>query len=92
MAYNPDDVTAVWLKTDDTGYEEFRIIEKGQDALVKNEAEEALRAKVRLMTFIETTAQQAVPPAKVDIKGIRENRKTEKRLNHKNIREVIDNG
>lgn len=107
VAFNPDDVTAVWLKTDDTGYEEFRIIEsafigqtlgqvtetkKGQDALVKNEAEEALRAKVRLMTFIETAAQQAVPPAKADIKGIRDNRTTEKRRNHKNVGEVIDNG
>ena len=107
VAYNPDDVTTVWLKTDDTGYEEFRIIEsafigqtldqvtetkKGQDALVKNEAEEALRAKVRLMTFIETAAQQAVPPAKADIKGIRDNRTTEKRRNHKNVGEVIKNG
>lgn len=107
VAYNPDDVTAVWLKTDDTGYEEFRIIEsafigqtldqvtetkKGQDALVKNEAEEALRAKVRLMTFIETAVQQAVPPAKADIKGIRDNRTTEKRRNHKNVGEVIKNG
>ena len=107
VTYNPDDVTAVWMKTDDTGYEEFRIIEsafagqtldqvtetkKGQDTLVRNEAEEALRAKVRLMAFIETAAQQAIPPAKPDIKGIRDNRTTEKRRNHKNIGEVIDNG
>ena len=107
VAYNPDDVTTIWLKTDDTGYEEFRIIESafagqslvqvtetrnGQDALVKNEAEEALQAKIRLMAFIETAAQQAFPPAKADIKGIRDNRTTEKRRNHKNIGEVIDNG
>ena len=107
VSYNPDDVTVVWMKTDDTGYEEFRIIEsafagqtldqvteakKGQDALVRNEAEEALRAKVRLMAFIETAAQQAVPPAKADIKGIRDNRTTEKRRNHKNVGEVIKNG
>ena len=68
VAYNPDDVSHVWLRTDN-GYEEFQIIEtmytgksleqvseikKGQEAIVRNEAEEALQAKIRLMSFIET--------------------------------------
>ena len=107
VAYNPDDVSSVWLRTDDNCYEEFQIIEtahggqtldqvmetrKGKDAIVKNEYEEALQSKIRLMTFIENAADHAEPSADATIKGIRDNRKTEKRRSHKNIGEVINNG
>ena len=107
MAYNPDDVSSVWLRTDDNCYEEFQIIEtahggqtldqvmetrKGKDAIVKNEYEEALQSKIRLMPFIENAADHAEPSADATIKGIRDNRKTEKRRSHKNIGEVINNG
>ena len=105
VSYNPDDVSHVWLRNDN-GYEEFQIIEtmytgktleqvteikRGQEAIVRNEAEEALQAKIRLMSFIETAAEQKTPPEKVSIKGIRDKRQSEKRKNHKNI-EVIKNG
>ena len=93
VAYNPDDVSHTWLRTD-SGYEEFQIIEtmytgksleqvseikKGQEAIVRNEAEEALRAKISLMSFIETAVEQNTPPEKVNIKGIRDKRQSEKR-------------
>ena len=59
--------------------------------IVRNEAEEALQAKIRLMSFIETAGTET-PPEKADIKGIRDKRKSEKRKNHKNVGEVIKNG
>lgn len=105
VAYNPDDVSSVWLKTDN-GYEEFQLIEsmytgktlnqvselkQSKKALVKNEAEEALQAKINLMDFIETVAEQKTPK-KADIKGIRENRKSEKQRTHKNIGRKIADG
>ena len=106
VSYNPDDVSHVWLRNDN-GYEEFQIIEtmytgktleqvteikRGQEAIVRNEAEEALQAKIRLMSFIETAVEQNTPPEKVSIKGIRDKRQSEKRKNHKNTEEVIENG
>lgn len=106
VVYNPDDVSHTWLRTDN-GYEEFQIIEtmytgksleqvseikKGQEAIVRNEAEEALRAKISLMSFIETAVEQNTPPEKVNIKGIRDKRQSEKRKKHKNIEEAIKNG
>ena len=107
-AYNPDDVTSIWLKTEtETGYEEFRLIETAYDgktleqvnesrknkmAIVRNEYEEALQAKIRLAAFIETAAEQAAPTGNADIKRIRETRQTERRKKHKNIGEVISNG
>lgn len=106
VSYNPDDVSSVWLKVD-SGYEEFKLIDslysgktlsqvsemkQSQDMLVKNEAEEALQAKIRLMTFIETAAEQKQAPDQADIKGIRENRKTEKQKKHKNVGRLLADG
>ena len=103
VAFDPDDVSRVWLKTDG-GYEEFRLIDSAyadksleqvkaimreQEALVRNEAEEALQAKIRLMDFIETAAASKRPSSHADIKGIRETRKTEKRKYHKNMGRAI---
>lgn len=105
VAYNPDDVSHVWLRTDD-GYEEFQVIEsmyagrtleevsetkQKQDTLVKNEAEEELQARIRLMTFIETAVNESTPPADASIRGIREKRQSERRKQHRNIEEVIEN-
>ena len=67
-------------------------IKRFRNALVKNEAEEALQAKIRLMNFIENAVEQNSPSEKVSIKGIRGKRQSEKRKNHKNIEEVIKNG
>ena len=105
VAYNPDDVSHIWLRTDN-GFEEFSIIETmyagktlqavaekklQQDALIKSEAEGALQAKIQLMAFIENAAAQSTPSEKTSIKGIREKRQTERRRKHKNIEEVIRN-
>ncbi len=105
VAFNPDDVSHVWLRTD-AGYEEFKLIEtmhtgktlaqvsdmkQSQEALVRNEAEAALQAKIQLMAFIENAAAQSTPSEKTSIKGIREKRQTERRRKHKNIEEVIRN-
>ena len=65
---------------------------KNRDAIVRNEYEEALQAKIRLASFIETAAGKASPQGKTDIKGIRETRQTERRKKHRNIGEVIDHG
>ena len=106
VAYDPDDVSCVWLKTAN-GYEEFRLIDsmyasksldeveavrKSQDTLVKNEAEEELQAKIRLMKFIETVAEEKHSPELANIRGIRENRKSEKHKAHKNIGRKLSNG
>ena len=89
------------------GFEEFKIIEtiytgktleqvselkQSQDTLIKNEAEKALQAKIQLMSFIETAAEQKRSPEHADIKGIRENRKSEKRKQHENIGRKLRNG
>ncbi len=106
VAYNPDDVSHIWLKTNN-GFEEFSIIEtmytgktltevaekkQNQDVLIKSEAEGALQAKIQLMAFIENAVEQSTPPPNASIKGIREKRQSEKRKKHRNIEEVIENG
>jgi hypothetical protein len=106
VAYNPDDVSHIWLKMD-YGFEEFQIIEtiytgktleqvselkQSQDTLVKNEAVKALQAKIQLMSFIETAVEQKRSPEHADIKGIRENRKSEKRKQHENLGRKLRNG
>ena len=106
VAYNPDDVSHVWLRTEE-GFEQFRIIEtmyagkslsqvleikRGQEAIVKSEAERALQAKIDLIRFIETAAKDSVPPVDADIKGIHEQRQSEIRKYHRNIERMIDNG
>ena len=105
VAYNPDDVSHVWLRVEE-GFEQFRIIEtmyagkslsqvleikRGQEAIVKSEAEKALQAKIDLIRFIETAAKDSVPPVDTDIKGIREQRQSEIRKLHRNIEKEIDN-
>ena len=105
VAYNPDDVSHVWLKAEE-GFEQFRIIEtmyagkslsqvmeikRGQEVIVKSEAEKALQAKIDLIRFIETAAKDSVPPVDADIKGIREQRQSEIRKLHRNIEKEIDN-
>lgn len=106
VSYNPDDVTSVWLKTED-GFEEFRVIESAHvgktlaevvtarrsvKTIVKDEQEEELQAKIRLISFIETTAGLSSPPNKADIKDISETRKVEKRKTHRDIGKVVSNG
>ena len=102
-AYDPDDVSSVWLKTE-AGFEEFRLIgtafggqtlaqvneaRKNKETLVKNESEEALRAKIRLMEFIETAADKKKPSENASTAGIRNNRRKERRKTHKTNGEVI---
>ena len=106
VSYNPDNVSCIWLKTE-MGFKEFQLIEsiysgktlsqvtemkQNQETLVKNESKEALQAKIRLMAFIETAAEQSNPPENADVKGIRDNRQREKRKTRKNIGKVIQNG
>ena len=66
-------------------------IKRGQEAIVKSEAEKALQAKIDLIRFIETAAKDSVPPVDTDIKGIREQRQSEIRKLHRNIEKEIDN-
>ena len=67
-------------------------IKQSQESIVKNEAEKALQAKIDLMRFIETAAKKNDRPVEANIKGISEQRQSEKRKQHKNIERMIDNG
>lgn len=42
--------------------EQVSELKQSQDTLVKNEAEKALQAKIQLMSFIETAAEQKRSP------------------------------
>ena len=103
VAYNPDDVSSVWLKTEN-GFEEFSLIEskyqgqplervseasKKKKTIIQNEQEVALQARIDLMSFIETSVAESTAPDKASIRGIRENRKTEQAKNHKNAGGIL---
>lgn len=103
VAYNPDDVSTVWLKTD-KGFEEFQLIQskhlrqtikevdeaaRKKAVLVRSEREAALQAKIDLMSFIETRVAEFHATEKATTKGIRDNRKSEQRKQHKNIGRTI---
>ncbi len=96
VAYNPDDVSCVWL-IENGAYVRFDLIEsrfKGidltkvqelkdrQKILVKGVAEDNLQAQVELADHIEAVVNSVAAPENVGIKGIRKNREREKQKNH----------
>lgn len=97
VAYNPDDVSCVWL-VDDGAYIRFTLIEsrfegidltkaqelKGkQKTLVKGVVEDSLQAQIELANHIEALVGSAAIHNDIDVKGIRKNREREKQRNHK---------
>lgn len=96
VAYNPDDVTYVWV-IENGAYIRFELIEsrfkrkeleevtemkKKQRKLVKDEEVARTQAEIRLAAHIEAISKNAVKSDKVNIKGVRETRKREQSKQH----------
>lgn len=96
VAYNPDDVTYVWV-IENGAYIRFDLIEsrfmgkeleevtemkKKQRKLVKDEEVARTQAEIRLAAHIEAISKNAVKSDKVNIKGVRETRKREQSKQH----------
>lgn len=103
VAYNPDDISCVWL-IENGSYINFELIESRyrdkslsevetlqteQKELVKASASENTQAQIDLANFIETIASVAVSDGSASIKGIRSNRKKEQEKTHINFMEKV---
>lgn len=96
VAYNPDDVSFVWLiekgayicfeliesRFDGVNLSKVEELKDKQKVLVKDVAEDNLQAQIELASHIEAIVSSAAIPENVDIKGIRKNREKEKQKNH----------
>ena len=98
VAYNPEDVTSVWLLKNGI-YARFTIIEsrfEGKDLttvqslqtaqrdIAKGGNRDNLQAQINLARHIEAIAGSVRSSADVSVKNIQENRKREQRKHHKN--------
>lgn len=96
VAYNPDDVSAVWL-IDNGSYIRFDLIEsrykgkelsdveimqKGQKELVKAATADNIQAQINLAQSIEIIVASVNNPDKVNVKSIRNTRQREQTKNH----------
>ena len=97
VAYNPEDVTCVWV-LEDGDYTEFTLIEShfyGKDltevqqsqsrqkAVVKSAVKDNLQAQINLAQHIETIADGVSRHPDVRMKNIRNTRKREQMKNHR---------
>ena len=97
VAYNPEDVTCVWL-LEDGGYTEFTIIEsryQGKDFTAVQELQESqrtiargavgdnLQAQINLAQHIEAIAGNGAGRGDVHMKNIRNTRRREQTKNHR---------
>lgn len=96
VAYNPDDVSAVWLI--DNGYyirfdliesrykgkelSDVEIMQRGQKELVKAATADNIQAQINLAQSIEIIAASVNNPDKVNVKSIRNTRQREQTKNH----------
>lgn len=96
VAYNPDDVSFVWL-IDNGAYIRFSLIESrykdmrlsdvqsmqtSQKELVKAAKEQNLQSQIELANHIEAIVSSVSGHSDVDIKGIRTNRQRERNRSH----------
>lgn len=96
VAYNPDDVSCVWL-IENGAYICFMLIESRfggvdlskaqelksrQKTLIKSVAEDNLQAHIELANHIEAIVNSTAAYSDIDIKGIRKNREREKQKQH----------
>ncbi|WP_231038035.1 Mu transposase C-terminal domain-containing protein [Pectinatus frisingensis] len=101
VAYNPEDVTSVWLLENGI-YAKFTIIEsrfEGKDLIAVQELQTAqrsitkganqnnLQAQIHLARHIEIIAGSARRSGDVSVKNIRDNRKCEQHKRHRNYME-----
>lgn len=92
VAYNPDDVSSVWLldngayirfnlienRYKDMGLSEVQTMQTTQKELVKAAKEPNLQAQIELANHIEAIVSSVGGHSDVDIKGIRTNRQRER--------------
>lgn len=98
VAYNPEDVTSVWLLENGI-YVKFTIIEfrfEGKDLtavqslqtahrdITKGAKQDNLQAQINIARHIEAIAGSVRGSADVSVKNIQDNRKREQRKHHKN--------
>ena len=103
VAYNPDDVSCVWL-VENGSYISFELIESRyrdksllevetmqteQKELVKAFSNVNTQAQIDLASFIETIASTAASDGNTSIKGIRSNRKREQAKMHIDFMEEV---
>lgn len=96
VAYNPDDVSCVWL-IENGSYTRFDLIENrfarksltavqamqtAQKAIIKDSVQENLQAKIDLADHICTIASAAGSTGNTQVKSVRENRKRAQRKSH----------
>ena len=107
MAYNPEDVTSVWV-IENGSYVEFILIEsrfKGRDLIEVQElqtsqkditrsvARENLQAQIDLAQHIEAIANNTCDHTDVHMKNIRNTRKKEQMKNHQDyMKERVNYG
>lgn len=99
VAYNPDDVSYVWL-LENGKYIRFELIDRRfadrslldtqfmidkQRELVKKEKGESLQSQIDLANHIETIAEQARLGKEIQVKNVIENRKSEKEKLHRDL-------
>lgn len=97
VAYNPEDVTSVWV-VENGVYTEFALIEfrfrgkdlievqeiqDGQKSIAKNEMRNNLQAQIDLAQHIEAIAGSVSSNADVHMKNIRNTRKREQMKSHR---------
>lgn len=102
VAYNPDDVSCVWL-VENGSYARFELVElrfngkelrstqamqAAQRAIIKSATHENLQAKIDLAEHICTIASTANSSKNTQIKSVRENRKRAQRKAHTDYMKV----
>ena len=105
VAYNPEDVSYVWLIEENGQYVRFDLIERRFDGenlstvqeiqektkeIIQRGNEESLQAQVQLAKHIETVVGMAGRTKNIQIKEIRKNRKREQRRIHKDYVKECD--
>lgn len=98
VAYNPDDVSNVWVIEKTGRYVKFDLIESRFDGanletvqeiqtktreIIQTGSEESLQAQVQLARNIENVVNMAMPQKSLRLKDIRNNRKKEQNRIHK---------
>ena len=106
VAYNPEDVSSVWLIESLGQYIEFKLIEKRfagksldevnelnrqKKAIIKKEEKENLQARITLAEHIQAIANNAKRYDDVQIEHVRENRRSEERRRRIDfVKEVLE--
>lgn len=96
VAYNPEDVSFVWLiengsfirfeliesRYRDKNLSEVEILKESQKAIIKAAASENIQAKIDLASYIEMIASSVTSEGNTSIKGVRNNRQQEQARTH----------